>query len=409
MPSQSTPPRVDDAQILLELTRRVTATLDLQQVLDEAFAALRRLIDFGGGAIQLIQDDVLVAAATDPPATPEAMTVRIPVGQGISGTIAATGEPIYIPDIWKDPRVHPQGKSKGVTTGVRSYFGVPLIVHGRPMGVLQIDAPVEDAFGAQERARLLAFAPAIAAAVQNATIFERERTVARRLRDAESLKRDFLAIASHELRTPITSMGGFGLTLAHHAASLDAETVADIGMRIWRATRRLERVMSEILDLSSMERGAIDVNAVPLHVEWILRTVAHEQSDEDHEITVSIQPGMSKVTADAERLHQIVGNLVGNARKFSPARAPISIEATQSRGKVFVRVCDRGGGVPREIRDRIFEPFVQFETEDTRTRGGLGVGLYIAKMLCEHMGAELSVDDHPGGGACFIVTLRTAK
>ena len=342
-------------------------------------------------------------------ATADAMTVRIPVGQGISGTIAATGEPVYIPDIWADARVHQSGKRKGVSTGVRSYFGVPLIVQGRPVGVLQIDSPQEDAFGPAERARLLAFVPAVAAAVQNAQMFERERLVATRFREAENLKRDFLAIASHELRTPITSMGGFGLTLANHAASLDAETVADIGQRVWRATRRLERVITEILDLSSMERGTIDVNNEATPVEWILRTVVHEQSDDDHPISVSVEANLPKAIADAERLHQIVGNLVGNARKFSPPGAPITIEARSANGRVLVRVCDQGHGVPNEIREKIFEPFVQFETEQMRTREGLGVGLYIARMLCQHMEAGLYVEDHPGGGACFTVSLKAAQ
>jgi len=398
-------PEIEESTLLLDLTRHVTATLDLQQVLDATFAALRRLVSFGGGAIQLIEDDMLVAAATDPPASPDALQVRIPIGVGISGTIAATGESIYLPDIWADPRVHPEGKKKGVSAGVRSYFGIPLIIHGRPSGVLQIDSPDEDAFGPQERARVLAFAPAVAAALQNAQMFEKERRIAASLRETEELKRDFLAIASHELRTPITTMEGFGLTLSRHAPDLDAATVSDIGNRIWRATRRLERVIAEILDLSNIERGALSVELVPTAVEWILREVAHEQSDVDHPIDVTIEARLPRAMADAERLHQVIGNVVGNARKFSPAGTTIALHAFRSETGIEIQICDQGGGIPTENRDRIFEPFVQIETVNTRTREGLGVGLYIARMLCDRMNATISVDTDSGGGACFTITL----
>src|SRR5690242_3156182 len=139
-PSAEGAPSLDQAQLLLELGRAVTSSLDLQEVLDTSFRALRRLVSFGGGSIQLIEDDALVPVATEPPMSEEAKGVRIPVGKGISGTIAATAESIYIPDILNDPRVPPPAARKGVSTGVRSYFGVPLIMHGAAAGVMQIDS-----------------------------------------------------------------------------------------------------------------------------------------------------------------------------------------------------------------------------------------------------------------------------
>src|SRR5260221_3145379 len=113
----------DESLPLVRVAADVTGTLDLQQVLDKSFAALRTLVQFDGGAIQLVDAGFLVAVATDPPATAEAMAVRIPVGQGVSGRIAADGEPIYIADITTDDRVHPDGRKKGLSpVGVRSYF-----------------------------------------------------------------------------------------------------------------------------------------------------------------------------------------------------------------------------------------------------------------------------------------------
>ncbi|TMK54442.1 MAG: GAF domain-containing protein [Actinobacteria bacterium] len=193
-------PMLDQAHLLLELSRAVTSSLDLQQVLDTSFHALRRLVSFGGGSIQLIDDGALVPVATEPPMTDEAKRVRIPVGKGISGTIAATAEAIYIPDILSDPRVPPPTARKGVSRGVRSYFGVPLIMHGEPVGVLQIDSAELDAFPPDARACVLMLVPAIAAAVQNALLFDRERAALQQLQETEQQQRDFVAIVSHELR-----------------------------------------------------------------------------------------------------------------------------------------------------------------------------------------------------------------
>src|SRR5439155_17418741 len=114
-----------------------------------------------------------------------AKQVRIPVGKGISGTIAETGEPIYIPDILADPRVPPLRMRKGVSPDVRSYFGIPLIMRGRLVGVLQIDSPFVDAFPQEMRAHVLMFVPTIAAAVQNAQLFDRQRAAVERLRETE--------------------------------------------------------------------------------------------------------------------------------------------------------------------------------------------------------------------------------
>lgn len=400
--------RVDEGRLLLELARDVTATLDLQEVLDRTFAALRRLIDFGGGAIQLVEEDVLVAVATDPQATSEALTVRIPVGQGVSGGIAATGEPCYIPDIWDDPRVHPEGRSKGVSDGVRSYFGAPLILHGRPIGVVQIDSPRADAFPPDVRARVLGFLPTVAAAVQNAQLYEREREAIERIRETERLHRDFLLVVSHEFRTPLTSIVGFGYTLANHARALDEAAVADMGERMWRAGRRIERMMGDLLDLSHIERGTFRVEIHPTDVAATLGECVHEQQGDEHPIELSLEPSLPHVVADPERLHQVIGNLVSNARKFSPHGTPISVRATHQADRVAIEVADRGPGIPPEFHERIFERFFQIDPASTRGKEGLGVGLHLVRELCDRMGATVSVESEPGRGARFTIRLLRA-
>jgi EAL domain-containing protein (putative c-di-GMP-specific phosphodiesterase class I) len=162
-------------RLLLDLARDITGRLDLATVLDRTFAALRQLIDFTGGSVQLIDETShLRLAATDPPATPEAMGMRVPLGHGVGGSIALTGEPRYLPDITADSDVTDERRKRSTSHGVRSYFGVPLITGGRVIGLLQVDSVEVDAWTEADRLVVLAFTPIVAAAVQNAKLLERE-------------------------------------------------------------------------------------------------------------------------------------------------------------------------------------------------------------------------------------------
>jgi transcriptional regulator with GAF, ATPase, and Fis domain len=162
-------------RLLLDCARDVSACLDLESVLQRSFSSLRKVISFTGGSIQLVDGDVVRLAATDPPAPPEALRASIPVGQGIGGTIALTGEPRYLPDITIVSTVSgAPGQQKATSTGVRSYYGVPLVAEGRIIGVLQVDSTEVDAFDEQDRLLVLSFASVVASAVQTARLFAME-------------------------------------------------------------------------------------------------------------------------------------------------------------------------------------------------------------------------------------------
>ncbi len=163
-------------RLLLDLARDVTGGHDLGTVLDRTFASLRQLIDFTGGSVQLLDEtDHLRLAAADPPATAEALGMRVPLGHGVGGAIALTGEPRYLADITADADVTDERRRRSTSHGVRSYFGVPLITEGRVIGLLQVDSIEPDAWDENDRLVVLAFTPIVAAAVQNARIPDRGR------------------------------------------------------------------------------------------------------------------------------------------------------------------------------------------------------------------------------------------
>ena len=399
---------METAGLLLQLTREVSSSLDLQDVLDRTFLALRQLVPFHGGAIQLVEDGFLAAAATVPPMTEEARQVRIPVGQGISGSIAVTGEQIYIPDITRDERIPEEARKRGVSGGVRSYFGAPLIERGEPIGVLQIDSLEVDAFSPEMRANVISFLPTVSGAVSNALSFVRERETLERLKQADLMQRNFMAVVSHELRTPLAVVLGFSETLAKKIGDFDHDQIADIAGRTYNAASRLERLINDLIQVSQAERRRLHIQMGSCDVPQILEQVSFETDKAGHQVTLDIEKGLPEIRTDADRAVQILDNLVGNARKFSPPGSAIVVSARLETDRVVVAVADRGRGIAPEMHERIFEPFFQVDASATRHVGGLGIGLYLARELCARMDATIAVES-TGKGSTFIVSFPVAK
>lgn len=189
------PDETTRAGLLLRLARQITGRHNLDDVLAEVFRCLRPLVDFGGGSIQLLDDDGWIQmAASDPIAPAHVMSQRIPLGSSVAGRVILTEHPVYLPDIETEADVNSEQSGKRVSTGVRSYYAVPLVADGRAIGVLQVDSPNDNAWTDTERATFLAAAPIVAAAIQNAraqaavsTAHARTETIEKRLSDAQSL------------------------------------------------------------------------------------------------------------------------------------------------------------------------------------------------------------------------------
>ena len=161
------------SELLLKLARQVTGRHDLEDVLGEVFRCLRPMLAFGGGSIQLLDDDGWIQmAAADPVAPAHVMAQRIPLGSSVAGRVILTEQPVYLPDV--EEHLRSSDPNARVSTGVCSYFGVPLLADGRAIGVLQIDSPTVDAWTMDERALVLASTPSVSAAIQNARAHARE-------------------------------------------------------------------------------------------------------------------------------------------------------------------------------------------------------------------------------------------
>lgn len=392
--------RLDEPQSLLGLSRQIMASLDLDDVLDATLGALRRLIDFGGGSIQLVDEGMLQVAATDPPAPEPPASVA--VDSGVAGWIAGACEPFYSPDVRSDPEVAARGGFTSLRDDVVSYFGAPLELHGRCIGVLQIDSPKSNGFTPEHQARVLACAPIISAAVHNALTFRTEHEELTRLREVEQGKRDFVTIVSHELRTPLAVIMGFASAIADNASTLEPARVADLSRRIIDSGRRLDRLIGDLLDLSRIERGAFRVEVGPVSISRLFDSAGLIASD----LEVHVEDDLPPALCDEDRLHQIMDNLVGNAKKFSPPAKTIEISARRSGpDTITISVTDQGSGIPDEVRAQVFEPFFQ---ADPKGGGGVGLGLFLVREITAAMGGHVEIDSRPGRGTTVAVTLPVA-
>ena len=188
--------------LLLRLARQVTARQDLDDVLSEALRCLRPLLEFGGGSIQLLDDEGWIQmAASDPIAPEHVMAQRVPLGSSIAGRVILTEQAVYLADL--NVAKLPGPNNKRVSTGVRSYYGVPLVADGRAIGVLQIDSCEPDAWSDADRSLLLSIAPIVGSAIQSARAYARAAAARVRAETAESrliAARDLLELARNASR-----------------------------------------------------------------------------------------------------------------------------------------------------------------------------------------------------------------
>jgi PAS domain S-box-containing protein len=230
-------------------------------------------------------------------------------------------------------------------------------------------------------------------------------------RKVERMKDELISVVSHELRTPLTSVhGAIGMLLGGVPTEVpdEAQRVLQVA---YRNTRRLIRILGDILDLERLASDRLPVD-VGSHDVGVLVEEATEANRPfalrfGVVLDVDVAPRVPPALVDAERLRQVLDNLLSNAVKFSPPDGRVSIRVLQPPGEDVVRVEveDRGEGIPEDFHDRLFEPFEQADSSTARRRYGAGLGLSIAKRLLEAMHGRLDFRSEPGEGTTFVVDL----
>ena len=236
--------------------------------------------------------------------------------------------------------------------------------------------------------------------------FHREREATQRLRALDEMKNTFLEAVSHDLRTPLTAILGSALTLEQAGMELPREDAEDLLRRIAANARKLERLLSDLLDLDRLQRGIVSPQRRPTDVSAMVLAATNE-SDLFGDRVLLVDAPPVEANIDPAKLERIVENLLSNAVRHTPAGTRIWVRVSREQEGVLITVEDEGPGVPDDLKEAIFEPFRQGPGPASPSPG-VGVGLSLVARFSELHGGSAWVQDRPGGGASFRVFLPDA-
>jgi PAS domain S-box-containing protein len=235
--------------------------------------------------------------------------------------------------------------------------------------------------------------------------FEREKDVSSRLIALDEMKNTFLEAVSHELRTPLASILGLALTLERQGAGIPPDRSREMLERLAVNARKLDRLLSDLLDLDRLSRGIVEPRRRPTDVgELVRQVVAGLDLARDRPVEIELEDPPVAADVDGAKVERIVENLVANAARHTPDGFPIWVRARREDGGVLVTVEDSGPGVPEHLREAVFEPFRQGPQSRSHSPG-VGIGLSLVARFAELHGGRAWAEDRPGGGASFHVWL----
>jgi PAS domain S-box-containing protein len=404
---------VDRLRAIQSVTEAALAHLDLEKLLPELLDRIAEVLVVDTVAVLLVETDnegILVATAAKGIEEEVEQGIRVPVGRGFAGRIAAQRKPVKLDDVQHADVMNPILKQKGI----RSLLGVPLLIEGRVLGVLHVGTLHQRHFTESDTQLLQIVADRISLAIDHARLFETAQS-ARRDADVavETLRArdEFLSVAAHELKTPLT-----GLRIASQSLlrSLDRDRapsreVMERSLRsVDRQVERMSRLVTHLLDTVRLRNGALELDRSLTSLTDLVTAVADGMRGVSTRHAIEVR-SESDVWAEIDtlRYEQVVLNLLDNAMKYSPQGGAIEVDLSeQPSGVARLVVRDHGIGVPAQHRAHLFERYYQAHGREHRS--GMGLGLYISREIVERHGGRIAADFPIDGGTRVIVEVPTA-
>ncbi len=420
---EETQRRVRELELLHDVGLAAASEVRLEETLQAAAEALA--VELKGPHVGLMlldqENGALRVKANTGYLADQIRDVHVPVGEGITGWVAQHGESCFVPDVRLDPRYIE------IDSGTRSELCVPLVAGSRVIGVLNVESTQPDAFTPDDQRLLNTLAGNLTVLIERARLFEeieaaktelQQRAEALeeanvQLRELDRLKSEFLANMSHELRTPLNSIIGFSEVLLDglmgEANPEQTECLGDIHS----SGKHLLNLINDILDLSKIEAGRMELEPTTFDVAELLAevqaTIAPLVEKKSQVLAMEQADDTPPLTADRFRIKQVLLNLLSNAQKFTPAEGHITLSCRQADpATMLFSVVDTGVGIKPEDQDIIFEEFRQVDGSASRKMSGTGLGLAISKRIVETHGGSIWVESEYGRGATFSFLLPLA-
>jgi adenylate cyclase len=320
---------------------------------------------------------------------------------------------IHIADVLADPDyTWAEAQRLG---GYRTVLALPMMREDVPMGVLTLIRSEVRPFTEKQIELVSTFADQAAIAIENVRLFDEIQDKSRQLAEASQHKSQFLANMSHELRTPLNAIIGLTEMMVTNAARFGTEKAAEPLQRVHRAGTHLLGLINQVLDLSKIEAGKLELNPqtvelAPL-INEIIGTAGQLAEQNQNRLVVEVPDDLGALTVDPMRLRQILLNLLSNACKFTK-QGEVKLKARRlidGRDWIELAVADSGIGMTPEQQAKLFEEFSQADKTTVQRFGGTGLGLAITRKLARMMGGDVTVTSEMGKGSVFTVRLPTYR
>jgi signal transduction histidine kinase len=397
--------RADLLEAANRCARALSSSLDLDQAFDAFIREVRGLVPFDRIAIVLSEDGTAQVMAVAGAGADDVL----PPGSGrpIQGSLLeellSTNRSIYRRDM-RDADYPEEEYFLGL--GLRCRLATPLLQGPRAIGMLSLLRREPDSFSAEESELVGLLGRLVASAVQNIRAYEAERRTVEELRRLSALRADFVSLVSHELRTPMAAVIGASRTLQQRWRELSPDQRESFLDLIAGETTRLAELIRDVLDTSRIEAGTFSFRFGDVDLGQLVRdAVATAQLGQDEvRLLADVRGPLPEIRGDAERLRQVLTNLIENAIKYSPAGGEVEVRAYQENGLARIDVRDHGPGIAKEDQKLIFEKFGRITGPDA-SRPGTGLGLFIARSIAEAHGGGIEVHSAPNQGATFTLEL----
>jgi len=405
---------VDQLQALGEISQTVSATLDLGRVLATIAEQTGHLSGADGATIYEFEEatgifHLRASRNIDHDVIETLRAVPVRLGQGALGRAAETRQPVQFADITVPGMYTGPMRDALVHAGFRALLAVPLLRESQIVGGLVVNRNTPGEFPPETVELLKTFGTQSALAIQNARLFREIEEKSRQLEVADRHKSEFLANMSHELRTPLNAVIGFSEVLLERMFGDLNPKQEEYLQDIVSSGRHLLSLINDILDLSKIEAGRMDLElthfSVPLALENALTLIRERATRHGLGVDLAVDPGVGEIVGDERKVKQVLINLLSNAIKFTPEGGRVSVTAHLANGTVEIAISDTGIGIAADDHDAIFEEFRQVGTDYARKREGTGLGLTLARRFVELHGGRLWVKSEVGRGSTFTFTL----
>jgi signal transduction histidine kinase len=397
------------ADVLKVISR---STFDLQTVLDTLVESAARLCEAHMVSIVRLKDSVYRHAASyglPPEVHAQMLTFQLERDpRSVAGRVALEGKPVQILDVQTEPDYNVAAIRKA---GAHTILGVPLLREGIPIGVLVLMRRMVRPFTDKQIDLVTTFADQAVIAIENVRLFDEIQDKNRQLQLASENKSQFLSSMSHELRTPLNAIIGLTEMMVSNAARFGTEKALEPLRRVNAAGTHLLSLINEVLDLSKIEAGKLELNPERINlarlIDEVVGTAGQLAEKNQNRLIVEAQENVGALKADAMRLKQILLNLLSNACKFTKVgEVALRVrKVADGRDWVELAVADTGIGLTAEQQAKLFQDFTQADSLTARRYGGTGLGLALSRKLARMMGGDVTVTSELGKGSVFTVRL----